>query len=100
MLRTSAPERGELEARGIHLDAFRAIHLKRMNPLPGRGKLLQSLTTAGIYLGVVSNKTGGLLRREVEALGWSALFGGVVGAGDAALDKPDARRTRPPIPVP
>jgi len=78
------------EARGIYLDAFRAIHLERLNPLPGRGKLLQSLTTAGIYLGVVSNKTGGLLRREVEALGWSALFGGVVGAGDAALDKPDA----------
>jgi len=78
------------EARGIYLDAFRAIHLERLNPLPGRGKLLQSLTTAGIYLGVVSNKTGGLLRREVEALGWSAFFGGVVGAGDAALDKPDA----------
>jgi len=78
------------EAREIYLDAFRAIHLERLNPLPGRGKLLQSLTTAGIYLGVVSNKTGGLLRREVEALGWSALFGGVVGAGDAALDKPDA----------
>jgi phosphoglycolate phosphatase len=78
------------EARGIYLDAFRAIHLERLNPLPGRGKLLQSLTIAGIYLGVVSNKTGGLLRREVEALGWSALFGGVVGAGDAALDKPDA----------
>ena len=78
------------EARGIYLDAFRAIHLERLNPLPGRGKLLQSLTTAGIYLGVVSNKTGALLRREVEALGWSALFGGVVGAGDAALDKPDA----------
>jgi len=78
------------EAREIYLDAFRVIHLERLNPLPGRGKLLQSLTTAGIYLGVVSNKTGGLLRREVEALGWSAFFGGVVGAGDTALDKPDA----------
>jgi phosphoglycolate phosphatase len=37
---------------------------------------------------VVSNKTGELLRREVARLGWSALFGSVVGAGDAAADKP------------
>lgn len=76
------------EARQIYLDAFRAIHLKRLKALPGRGELLQCLAAAGIFLGVVSNKTGGLLRHEADALGWSALFGSVVGAGDAALDKP------------
>jgi phosphoglycolate phosphatase len=78
------------EARQIYLDAFRAIHLERLKPLPGRGELLQGLATAGIFLGVVSNKTGGLLRREAAELGWSALFGSIVGAGDAKLDKPDA----------
>jgi phosphoglycolate phosphatase len=78
------------EARQIYLDAFRAIHLERLSPLPGRGELLQGLAAAGIFLGVVSNKTGGLLRREAKELGWSALFGSVVGAGDAKLDKPDA----------
>lgn len=76
------------EARRIYLDAFRAIHLARLNPLPGRGELLQGLAATGIFLGVVSNKTGALLRRETEELGWSGLFGSVVGAGDAAADKP------------
>ena len=92
-LRESFPmhfgERWE-EARRIYLDAFRAIHLARLSPLPGRGELLRGLAAAGIFLGVVSNKTGALLRRETEELGWSELFGSVVGAGDAAADKPDA----------
>jgi phosphoglycolate phosphatase len=78
------------EARRVYLDAFRAVHLERLSPLPGSGELLQKLADAGIYLGVVSNKTGTLLRREVEHLGWSALFGNVVGAGDAMTDKPNA----------
>ena len=78
------------EARQIYLDAFRAIHLERLSPLPGRAELLQCLAAAGVFLGVVSNKTGSLLRRESDALGWSSLFGSIVGAGDAVLDKPDS----------
>jgi phosphoglycolate phosphatase len=39
-------------------------------------------------MGVVSNKMGSYLRREVEALGWNGYFGRVVGAQDAASDKP------------
>jgi phosphoglycolate phosphatase len=39
--------------------------------------------------GVVSNKAGRYLRAEVVHLGWSGHFGAVVGAGDAAADKPD-----------
>jgi phosphoglycolate phosphatase len=90
-LRESFPvhfgERWE-EAREIYLDRFRAIHLDRLTALPGREAMLRSLVETGIYLGVVSNKTGPLLRREVEQLGWSGFFGSVVGAGDAAVDKP------------
>jgi phosphoglycolate phosphatase len=78
------------EARQIYLDAFRAIHLERLSSLPGRGELLRALFREGIFLGVVSNKTGSLLRREVDRIGWSTLFGSVIGAGDAAVDKPDA----------
>jgi phosphoglycolate phosphatase len=78
------------EARRIYLDAFRAIHLDRLSPLPGRVELLRALAADGFFLGVVSNKTGELLRREAERIGWSELFGSVIGAGDAALDKPDA----------
>ena len=76
------------EARDIYLERFRAIHLERLTPLPGRETLLRNLAGQGIYLAVVSNKTGDLLRREVARLGWTELFGNIVGAGDAPLDKP------------
>ena len=90
-LRESFPlhfgERWE-EARGIYLDRFRAIHLDRLTALPGCAEMLEALTEEGIFLGVVSNKTGVLLRREAEQLGWSRHFGRIVGAGDAVADKP------------
>ena len=96
-LRESFPihfgERWE-EARQIYLDSFRAIHLDRLAALPGRGELLRSLAAEGIFLGVVSNKTGALLRLEAEQIGWSAFFGNVVGAGDASADKPDPAPVR------
>ena len=46
--------------------------------------LLQALSDSGVYLGVVSNKTGRFLRAELAALGWDHYFGKLVGAGDAA----------------
>jgi phosphoglycolate phosphatase len=76
------------EARDIYLERFRAIHLERLVPLPGRESMLRNIARQGIYLGIVSNKTGDLLRREVARLGWTELFGGIIGAGDAPLDKP------------
>ena len=82
------------EARDIYLDRFRAIHLESLTALPGRTELLQRLADEEIFLGVVSNKTGSLLRRETDHIGWAALFGSVVGAGDAPLDKPDAAPVR------
>jgi phosphoglycolate phosphatase len=82
------------EARDIYLDRFRAIHLERLTALPGRAELLESLSDEEIFLGVVSNKTGSLLRRETDHIGWGALFGSIVGAGDAPLDKPDAAPVR------
>ena len=90
-LRESFPlhfgERWE-EAREVYLGRFREIHLERLTALPGRAAMLERLAAEGIFLGVVSNKTGQLLRREVAALGWSGFFGSIVGAGDAAADKP------------
>lgn len=82
------------EARDIYLDCFRAIHLERLSPLPGCGELLGQLAGESIFLGVVSNKTGALLRREADHLGWSRYFGKIVGAGDAEVDKPDAAPVR------
>ena len=78
------------EARKIYLDAFLAVHLERLTALPGIVELLDELQGRGYYLAVVSNKTGSILRREAEHLGWSRYFGRIVGATDAAADKPDA----------
>ncbi len=41
-----------------------------------------------VPLGIVSNKAGPFLRREVEHLGWNARFRAIVGAGDCEADKP------------
>jgi phosphoglycolate phosphatase len=76
------------EAQQIYLDRFRAIHLERLTALPGREAMLRNLAAQKIYLAVVSNKTGAVLRHEVAHLGWTALFGAIVGAGDAHTDKP------------
>jgi len=78
------------EARQIYLDRFRAIHLDRLTPLPQREAMLRALAADGHYLAIVSNKTGAVLRREAAHLGWSPLFGAIVGAGDAHTDKPHA----------
>jgi phosphoglycolate phosphatase len=76
------------EARQIYMDRFRAIHLERLMPLPGRDAMLHTLAADGHYLAIVSNKTGAVLRAEAEHIGWSSLFGSIVGAGDAHTDKP------------
>jgi phosphoglycolate phosphatase len=78
------------EARQRYLDAFVAIHLARLKALDGAEEMLAELTGAGLPLAVVSNKTGAVLRREAEHLGWTPRFRRLVGAGDAALDKPHA----------
>jgi phosphoglycolate phosphatase len=76
------------EAARIYFRAFEDIHLDRLAALPGAGEMLDALSSAGIYLAVVSNKTGRYLRMEAEHLGWRRFFGRLVGAGDALRDKP------------
>jgi phosphoglycolate phosphatase len=75
------------EARDIFYAALAAEHLRHLAPLPGAAEAL----VAGRVRpqGVVSNKTGRFLRAEVDHLGWSGNFQSVIGAGDAAADKPD-----------
>ena len=63
-------------------------HLAHVTPLPGAADVLA--IGAAWPQAVVSNKTGRFLRAEVEHLGWSRRFRSVVGAGDAASDKPSA----------
>jgi phosphoglycolate phosphatase len=82
------------EARQLYLDSFTAIHLDRLQPIAGAAELLEEILARGYYLAVLSNKTGRILRREAEHLGWSRYFARLVGAGDASADKPDPAAMR------
>lgn len=74
-------------ARDIFYAAFNKDHLDHVKPMPGAAEAL--LAGAPWPQGVVSNKAGNPLRREVAHLGWDAHFATVIGAGDAHADKPD-----------
>ncbi|WP_051908274.1 HAD family hydrolase [Candidatus Odyssella acanthamoebae] len=77
------------EALAIYLDFYHQNHLKFLNPLPGALALLNKLTDKNIPMGLVSNKGGATLRREVSHLKWDRFFSALIGAGDAVKDKPD-----------
>ena len=76
------------DAGTVYRNHYAAHHLEHLRPLAGAEALIQALHRQGVYLAVVSNKTGHFLRREAEALGWTGYFGGLVGATDAETDKP------------
>ncbi len=76
------------QAAKVFYDAFRRSHIEKLHPLPEAEDLLQRLTASGRPLGIVSNKSGDLLRAELVALGWQLYFTAVVGAHDAPRDKP------------
>ncbi len=77
------------EARDVYSRAFGEAHLEMLKPLAGAEDVLTFSSAAGLYLGVVSNKTGHYLRAEAGHLGWSHYFGAIVGAQDARRDKPN-----------
>jgi phosphoglycolate phosphatase len=76
------------EAREVFFGTFHACHLETLRPVDGASELLRDLVARGVYLAVVSNKTGPALRTEVGHLGWDRIFSRVVGATDAPRDKP------------
>jgi phosphoglycolate phosphatase len=75
-------------ARDIFTAAVRACHLDVVKPLPGTDEVLRAAAALGPQA-VISNKQGPLLRAEVAHLGWKGHFAALLGAGDAAADKPD-----------
>lgn len=75
------------EARDIFYAAFHERHLDHVAPMPGVPEALR--VGSAWPQGVVSNKAGAYLRREVAHLGWDPHFTAVIGAGDAHADKPD-----------
>ena len=78
------------EAREIYFHTFLKVHLEKLAIMPQAEEVLQYLRGRGVFMGIVSNKTGNYLRQEVEYLGWKHYFDAVVGAMDAETDKPTA----------
>ena len=75
-------------ARDVFYGAVRACHLDVLSPMPGAAVAIAAAGAFGPQA-VISNKQGPLLRAEALHLGWSGHFAALVGAGDAAADKPD-----------
>jgi phosphoglycolate phosphatase len=74
------------EARDLFYATLSEQHLTHLRPMPNA---LDALRAGAAWpQGVVSNKTGDFLRKEVVHLGWDGHFQTVIGAGDAAADKP------------
>ena len=76
------------EAGEIYKNSYRSQHLEKMEFLSGAIDVINFLHQKNILLFIISNKMGNTLRMEVENLGVSDKFFAVVGASDAAFDKP------------
>jgi phosphoglycolate phosphatase len=76
------------EAGKIYVNTYRSIHLKQIQLLPNAIKLINKLEEKGILQFLVSNKIGVTLRKEAAAIGIEKKFFSVIGAADAAADKP------------
>lgn len=77
------------EADRIYIDAYRKAIAGNIRAHDHAEDILKELAGNGIYLAVVSTKRGPVLREEAALLGYDRYFSTLVGAGDAARDKPD-----------
>lgn len=72
-----------------HFEAYvLANHTQELKAIEGSVGILKWFSKNGIPCGVVTNKKATLVRAEIEAFGWERYFCSVVGAGEAAHDKP------------
>ncbi len=90
-MRDSFPEMfGETweEAGEFYLQTYRAFPMSELNLLDGALEMLELLQQSPVKVGLVSNKMGESLRREVQQKDLGKYFDVLVGAGDAKRDKP------------
>lgn len=73
-----------------HFEQYVFENGHKINMINGADILLRSLAEAGIKMGVVSNKKATFIAKEIANFGWQDYFAVVVGAGEAANDKPSA----------
>lgn len=71
-------------------EVFDKCHLDDVDLMPGAEALIKQIAKMNIPMAVISNKRHQNLVKEIAHLKWEAHFPGVVGAGFAVADKPDA----------
>ena len=72
----------------IFYKRYHEIHIEKMKVIKGAEELIKKLASKGMYLAIVSNKRGDILRSEATHLGWNGYFGSIIGANDTLKDKP------------
>jgi phosphoglycolate phosphatase len=77
------------DAAAHYQQSYRSIHLDHLAPLADAAKMLAAIARPDVFVGIVSNKMGSTLRKELAHLAWEDFFDIAIGAGDAARDKPD-----------
>ncbi|MCB1531239.1 MAG: HAD hydrolase-like protein [Alphaproteobacteria bacterium] len=78
------------EARGLFEVFVKENHKEMLEPIHGAFECLQTVQRLQIPAGVVSNKLPAFVNGEVDHFGWRPFFLTVVGAREAAEDKPSA----------
>lgn len=76
------------KAKEFYFNAFIACHLDEISLLPDALETIKALSFLDAHIAIVSNKTGKHLRNELQHLGISEYFDEIIGATDAARDKP------------
>ncbi len=77
------------KARGYFYYLYRQKYAhENLPPLPNALKVLELLKARNIKTGVVSNKEGNTLRKEIKEMGWDVYFECMIGSMDATKDKP------------
>ena len=78
------------KAKNLYFGAFLDCHLQEISLLPGSLESIKAMAGLDAFIAIVSNKTGIHLRNELEHLGITKYFNAIIGAADAAKDKPFA----------
>lgn len=81
----------EVQAREIFADYLIKNHVKVLKRMSGAQEILDLLQGHNIVCGVVTNKKGDWVRREIASFGWDHYFSSIVGAGEAESDKPSSK---------
>ena len=76
------------EIKAAYYDRFQTQHLEALEYMPGAQETLEYCQNQLEFLGLVSNKKGDFLRKEVNFLALEHLFQAIIGAEDASDDKP------------